>query len=40
VEHYCALDSGVLARWDTAYVDVELTGVRDTVDQEAFSAPG
>ena len=37
VERYCALASGVIARWDTAYVDIEATSTRPTFDQEAFA---
>ena len=39
VEHYCSLDTGAVARWDTAYVTVELTSWEPAVRQEAFEIP-
>ncbi len=39
VERYCALTTGAIARWDTAYVDIEATSTRPTFDQEAFVTP-
>ena len=39
VERYCALTTGAIARWDTAYVDIEATITRPTFDQEAFVTP-
>ena len=39
VETYCALAAGAIARWDTAYVTVELASFAPTVDQEAFQVP-
>jgi hypothetical protein len=40
VEHYCATALGPIARWDTAAVAVELTGLSPTPDTTAFTAPG
>ena len=39
VERYCSLDTGAVARWDTAYVTVELTSWEPAVRQEAFEIP-
>jgi len=39
VETYCALTAGAIARWDTAYVTVELESLAATVDQESFQLP-
>jgi hypothetical protein len=36
VEHYCATGLGPVARWDTAAVAVELTGLSGTPDAAAF----
>jgi hypothetical protein len=36
VEHYCATPAGPIARWDTAAVNVELTGFDGTPDPNAF----
>lgn len=36
VEHYCATPAGPVARWDTAAVNVELTGFNREPDQSAF----
>jgi hypothetical protein len=38
-ETYCALATGAIARMDTAYVTIELTGYEPTVRQEAFALP-
>ena len=38
-ERYCALNTGAIARWDTAYVDIEATSTRPTFDPEAFVTP-
>jgi hypothetical protein len=38
-EHYCSLATGAIARWDTAYLTVELTGYEPNVRQEAFAIP-
>ena len=38
-ERYCAVANGALARWDTAYVTVELTAWEPSVRQEAFELP-
>ena len=38
-ERYCALATGSLARWDTAYVTVELTAWEPSLRQEAFDLP-
>ncbi len=38
-ETYCALATGAMARMDTAYVTIELTGYEATVRQEAFALP-
>jgi hypothetical protein len=40
VEHYCATALGPIARWDTAAVAVELTGLSATPDTTAFTVPG
>ena len=40
VEHYCATSAGPVARWDTAAVSVELTGLTDAPDPGAFAVPG
>jgi hypothetical protein len=42
VEHYCATQEGPVARWDTAAVTVELTGLKANADAGAFApaAPG
>jgi hypothetical protein len=40
VEHYCATSIGPVARWDTAAVQVELTGLSPTPDITAFTEPG
>jgi len=40
VEHYCASSLGPVARWDTAAVAVELTGLSPAADPTAFTAPG
>jgi hypothetical protein len=40
VEHYCATPLGPVARWDTAAVAVELTGLSPTPDTTAFAVPG
>jgi hypothetical protein len=39
VEHYCATTLGPIARWDTAAVAVELTGLTPTPDTTALNAP-
>jgi hypothetical protein len=39
VEHYCATTLGPIARWDTAAVAVELTGLTPTPDATALNAP-
>ena len=39
-ETYCALAAGAIARWDTAYVTVELESLAPTADQQAFQVPG
>jgi hypothetical protein len=39
-EIYCATEKGPLAKWDTAAIDVVLTGFQDTPDQSAFAVPG
>jgi hypothetical protein len=39
VEHYCATTLGPIARWDTAAVAVELTGLSPTPDTTAFTVP-
>jgi hypothetical protein len=39
VEHYCATTVGPVARWDTAAVAVELTGLSATPDTTAFTVP-
>jgi hypothetical protein len=42
VEHYCATAQGLVARWDTAAVGVELTGLAPNADPNAFApaSPG
>jgi hypothetical protein len=40
VEHYCAVAQGAIARWDTAAVSVNLTGITPAADPAAFRAPG
>jgi hypothetical protein len=40
VEHYCATSLGPIARWDTAAVAVELTGLNPAADATAFTEPG
>ncbi len=39
VETYCASPTGPVARWDTAAIDVELTGLRNAADRAALEAP-
>jgi hypothetical protein len=39
VERYCSLAAGALARWDTAYVTVELTAWEPNLRPEAFDLP-
>jgi hypothetical protein len=39
-ETYCALAAGAIARWDTAYVTVELESLAPTADPSAFQVPG
>ena len=39
-ERYCATPSGLVAFWDTAAIQVSLTGYQDTPDQTAFIVPG
>lgn len=39
-ETYCATGDGVVARWDTAAVDVELQAIQASADPAAFAAPG
>ena len=39
IERYCSLDAGAVARWDTAYVTVELTSWEPAVRQESFDIP-
>jgi hypothetical protein len=34
---YCALDSGVLARYDGADLFIELTGISDVADETKFA---
>ena len=36
VEHYCVTALGPIARWDTAALSVELTGISDVPDPAAF----
>jgi len=38
-ERYCSVPAGALARWDTAYVTVELTGWEPNLRPEAFDIP-
>jgi hypothetical protein len=38
-ETYCATELGPIARWDTAAVGIELTGLQPTADQAAFAKP-
>jgi hypothetical protein len=38
-ERYCATPSGQVAYWDTAAVQVALTGYQDTADPTAFQSP-
>ncbi len=38
VEHYCATTLGPVARWDTAAVAVELTGITESSDAAAFQS--
>jgi hypothetical protein len=40
VEHYCAVPQGAIAKWDTAAVSVDLTGLTTTTDPAAFTSPG
>jgi hypothetical protein len=37
VEHYCATPTGPIARWDTAAINVELTGFDTATDESAFN---
>lgn len=39
-ETYCATDQGVVARWDTAAIEVELEAIQASADPAAFAAPG
>jgi hypothetical protein len=39
VETYCALAAGAVARWDTAYVTVDLASFEPTADEQAFQLP-
>ena len=38
-ERYCALPAGAMARWDTAYITIELTAWEPNVRQESFELP-
>lgn len=38
-EHYCSLANGAMARWETAYHDIELTTFDANLRQELFQLP-